>query len=269
MNRPDNADPNFVDAPPVVGQFLSASDAKATDEPSVEETTWMRWRAPVLFSACLVAVCFFVQLSLLVNQRAARQTEPELVVHAAAAGPVLADASVAEVDQTQRLNRSETESESTISAEPKASTSQAIAPAAQPSTLPVVDSSTLPVEDAVLAASRTNPIPATVTADESKSHQTTSEPDEPALPTEAIVNREEDLVSTQPERPLKALPELADKILAPPIAGEQRQCGPMRSLGTTLQWAESPADAYQMAAAQGKMVFLIHVSGNFEIPGFT
>ncbi len=43
----------------------------------------------------------------------------------------------------------------------------------------------------------------------------------------------------------------------------------MESLGTTLQWADSPADAYRMAGEQDKLVFLIHVSGNFEIPGFT
>lgn len=43
----------------------------------------------------------------------------------------------------------------------------------------------------------------------------------------------------------------------------------MKSHGTELHWAESPAAAYQMAGVQNKLVFLIHVSGNFEIPGFT
>ncbi|MGI9472295.1 MAG: hypothetical protein ACR2NZ_12210 [Rubripirellula sp.] len=43
----------------------------------------------------------------------------------------------------------------------------------------------------------------------------------------------------------------------------------LESHGTTLKWAETPAAAYQMAGVQKKLVFLIHVSGNFEIPGFT
>jgi hypothetical protein len=43
----------------------------------------------------------------------------------------------------------------------------------------------------------------------------------------------------------------------------------MESHGTALMWADKPADAYRMASKQDKPVFLIHVSGNFEIPGFT
>ncbi len=41
------------------------------------------------------------------------------------------------------------------------------------------------------------------------------------------------------------------------------------SLGTQLRWTDTPADAYRLAKEQHKLVFLIHVSGNFEIPGFT
>ena len=43
----------------------------------------------------------------------------------------------------------------------------------------------------------------------------------------------------------------------------------MESHGTLLKWADTPADAYRMANEQHKLVFMIHVSGNFEIPGFT
>jgi hypothetical protein len=43
----------------------------------------------------------------------------------------------------------------------------------------------------------------------------------------------------------------------------------MESHGTVLAWADTPSDAYRMADAQDKLVFMIHVSGNFEIPGFT
>jgi hypothetical protein len=61
--------------------------------------------------------------------------------------------------------------------------------------------------------------------------------------------------------------------LATPATGPQCEDGTcqqnMESHGTVLKWAETPADAYRMAKEQDKLVFLIHVSGNFEIPGFT
>jgi hypothetical protein len=41
------------------------------------------------------------------------------------------------------------------------------------------------------------------------------------------------------------------------------------TLGTAVHWSESPAEAYKTAADEKKLVFLIHVSGNFAIPGFT
>jgi hypothetical protein len=44
---------------------------------------------------------------------------------------------------------------------------------------------------------------------------------------------------------------------------------PMSALGTALNWADQPEDAYRIASEQHKLVFLIHVSGNFEIPGYT
>ena len=39
--------------------------------------------------------------------------------------------------------------------------------------------------------------------------------------------------------------------------------------GTKIQWAASPANAYQRAKDENKLVFMMHVSGNFKIPGFT
>ncbi len=46
-------------------------------------------------------------------------------------------------------------------------------------------------------------------------------------------------------------------------------CSANRSLDTALTWAKSPAEAAGEASREGKLVFLIHVSGNFEDPGFT
>jgi hypothetical protein len=46
-------------------------------------------------------------------------------------------------------------------------------------------------------------------------------------------------------------------------------CGRDRSLGTKLVWATSPEEAAKQAEESGKLVLVLHVSGNFENPGFT
>ncbi len=71
-----------------------------------------------------------------------------------------------------------------------------------------------------------------------------------------------------PEKPWFAL---ADLTLAEPesCSGAARVCSANRSLDTALTWAKSPAEAADKASRDGKLVFLIHVSGNFEDPGFT
>jgi hypothetical protein len=71
-----------------------------------------------------------------------------------------------------------------------------------------------------------------------------------------------------PERPRFAL---ADLVLDEPADGgdTNRVCAVNRSLNTALTWAKSPAEAADSARKDGKLVFLIHVSGNFENPGFT
>ena len=42
-----------------------------------------------------------------------------------------------------------------------------------------------------------------------------------------------------------------------------------RSLDTSLSWARSVNEAAEQAEADGKLVFVIHVSGDFEQPEFT
>jgi hypothetical protein len=71
-----------------------------------------------------------------------------------------------------------------------------------------------------------------------------------------------------PEKPSFAL---ADLELDGPAAGGQTEqvCAVDRSLNTALTWAKSPGAASEQARRDGKLVFLIHVSGNFEDPGFT
>ncbi len=71
-----------------------------------------------------------------------------------------------------------------------------------------------------------------------------------------------------PEQPWFAL---ADLTLPEPesCSGAARVCSANCSLDTALTWARSPAEAADLASRDGKLVFLIHVSGNFEDPGFT
>jgi hypothetical protein len=71
-----------------------------------------------------------------------------------------------------------------------------------------------------------------------------------------------------PQKPWFALADLA--IPEPESCqGTEAVCAANRSLGTALTWAKSPAEAAEQARRDGKLVFLIHVSGNFEDPGFT
>lgn len=53
-------------------------------------------------------------------------------------------------------------------------------------------------------------------------------------------------------------------------AGATQCSGPVEgTLGTKIAWADSPDESWQMASDSNKLVFMMHVSGNFEKPGFT
>ena len=49
-------------------------------------------------------------------------------------------------------------------------------------------------------------------------------------------------------------------------AKEGATCG---SHGTTIDFVDTPAQAARQARKEGKLVFVLHVSGNFEDPRFT
>ena len=97
--------------------------------------------------------------------------------------------------------------------------------------------------------------------------------EEPAIEQEAVGKKVVDVESqgTGENRPIKI--ESLVSIIPPSsvhptcVDGECPSSG--KSLDTELMWAESPALAYEQAKTEDKLVFLIHVSGNFEIPGFT
>jgi predicted outer membrane protein len=48
--------------------------------------------------------------------------------------------------------------------------------------------------------------------------------------------------------------------------GDQPGCG---NHGTSVEFLDTPAEAAKQAKKEGKLVFVLHVSGHFEDPRFT
>ena len=65
-----------------------------------------------------------------------------------------------------------------------------------------------------------------------------------------------------------AVPAVGGKPEAKPVdkAAEGATCG---SYGTTIEFLDSPKEAAAQAKKENKLVFVLHVSGNFEDPRFT
>jgi len=51
-----------------------------------------------------------------------------------------------------------------------------------------------------------------------------------------------------------------------PAQAEKPACG---SHGTSIDFVDTPNDAAKQAKKEGKLVFVLHVSGHFEDPRFT
>jgi len=86
----------------------------------------------------------------------------------------------------------------------------------------------------------------------------------PAMP-EAVVAAAPVAPAPPPPLPVAAARELlvADK----PVACAQ--CAKGGSYGTSLEFADSPTEAAKQAAKQNKLMFVVHISGNFEDDKFT
>ncbi len=124
---------------------------------------------------------------------------------------------------------------------------------------------TPPAEAAPLAAASTKPPP---------DRPVGPVPDQtpaPAAPERFVLHQAAPRASLPfvlPEKPSFALADL--KLDEPAASGQTEQvCAVDRSLNTALTWAKSPGEASEQARKERKLVFLIHVSGNFEDPGFT
>ena len=55
----------------------------------------------------------------------------------------------------------------------------------------------------------------------------------------------------------------------PVSAGEKASTPTCGSHGTTIEFLDTPQEASRQAKKEGKLVFVLHVSGNFENPRFT
>jgi hypothetical protein len=128
-----------------------------------------------------------------------------------------------------------------------------------------VPPTTPPAEAAPLAAASTKPPP------DRPVGPVRDQAPAPAAPERFVLRQEAPQASLPfvlPEKPSFALADL--KLDEPAACGQTEQvCAVDRSLNTALTWARSPGDASEQARKEGKLVFLIHVSGNFEDPGFT
>lgn len=101
-------------------------------------------------------------------------------------------------------------------------------------------------------------------------------PEDPAAPAEPPAAEPEADEAAVVDLAAEGLPakqtlvSLPATLPADDVPALHEQCSAeLPSLGTALQWAESPEAAARLARQQEKLVFLIHVSGNFEIPEFT
>jgi hypothetical protein len=65
------------------------------------------------------------------------------------------------------------------------------------------------------------------------------------------------------EKPAEPAPPVVKPAAAP---GEGGQC---ETYGTSVHFVSTPREAAQRAAQEQKLVFTLHVSGNFEDPAFT
>ena len=59
---------------------------------------------------------------------------------------------------------------------------------------------------------------------------------------------------------------LAVCLATAPVKADKPACG---SHGTTVDFVDTPGDAATQAKKEGKLVFVLHVSGHFEDPRFT
>jgi hypothetical protein len=123
-----------------------------------------------------------------------------------------------------------------------------------------------------------NPVPPTSEAPQVVEAET-GDPEFAANQTETIEIAKASIplpIAAQPERdssvnPIESvdLPAKFDALPADESEVCQLELDTKQLLGTAVRWAETANEAAMIADDQGKLVYLIQVSGNFEIPEFT
>ncbi len=105
-------------------------------------------------------------------------------------------------------------------------------------------------------------------------HRLLAAPVAPSVEISSISETPDALIVQEPSR--NATPDSLSDVLAQPAHSgssvavcEDRACSGDRTFGTTLTWARSAEEAAEQAAQEGKLVFLMLVSGNFERDVFT
>ena len=126
--------------------------------------------------------------------------------------------------------------------------------------LDVADATQAEVLPSTAGAAR-RPAPAPVTPDAANSPEASPS----AVRTGTATSRNTSVVSVSETAiaPIDPPGSLHQPDTPPPVTRE------LRTLGTALEWAETPDQALQLAREQGKLVFLIQVSGNFAREEFT
>jgi hypothetical protein len=85
----------------------------------------------------------------------------------------------------------------------------------------------------------------------------------PAKRNEVVREPAAELPAAQPPAPAAKKP-------VPVVVKDADVCPtPTALLGTAVEFVDSPAAAARAAARQNKLLYVLHVSGNFEDPGFT
>jgi protein TonB len=75
-----------------------------------------------------------------------------------------------------------------------------------------------------------------------------------------------------PEAPPPPSPAPMPRELSPapaPMEAPADEAAPAVTHGTSVRFVNSPAEAARRARGQDRLLFVLHISGNFEDPGFT
>jgi hypothetical protein len=244
----DTVQADTVPAPPVQPAADSESMAAAAS-PALPLRQRRRWRRPALAAALMVAAAFGIgrwstshdlidelanlpQFDTVADQVIGEETQVvEVAAPSAAASPESSPKSVNSVSAVPVVTAPAIEDSRDINAEADSATVVADTSDKQP--------------DAALAED--------------------SEIKDPEIKQTQVSFALNDALNDEPNDPLLDIVAAAN----PQAVCKDGKCLEKRSFGTTLVWAETPDAAAELSQQQGKLVFIVQVSGNFAREEFT